>query len=84
MPIPSQIAADVAENPLAFPGLYQRYAVTDDGSALCPECCKTEASVIAESTPRDGWYVVADDINFEDEIWCSHCASRIPASYDED
>lgn len=85
MDISATIAADIAANPLAWPGLYPRYAITDDGGIICPSCCKSELALITESTPRDGWHVVAEDVNYEHQLWCSNCASRIPAAYlDED
>lgn len=82
---PAHIAADVAEQPYAWPGGYPKFAITDDGGCLCPKCCGTEADAIAESNSRDGWHVIAADINWEDtELHCAHCGDLIPAAYADD
>ena len=80
----AEIAAQVAANPYAWPGGYPTFAITDDGAALCPTCCKEEEETIAESFPGDGWHVIAQEINWEDpELLCDHCGERIESAYTE-
>lgn len=80
---PIEIANNIAENPWAFPGGYPRYALTDHGEALCDACCASEADCIEDSTPGDGWYVVASGINWEDQhLTCGHCNNQIQSAYD--
>ncbi|MBN30029.1 MAG: hypothetical protein CMB34_05135 [Euryarchaeota archaeon] len=76
------IAADVAANPYAWPGGYPRYAITDDGGALCPACCKDERELIDSAYDRDGWKVIASGIHWEGPpIICDHCSAEIPSAY---
>ena len=72
----------------AWPGGYPRFAITNDGGALCYGCLKTERHAILESIrdkKNNGWRVVAFDINWEDPgLYCAHCGSRIESAYAED
>ena len=78
----SNIAKSVVRNPYAWPGGYPRYVITDDGGALCPNCCKSEFRSIAGSYPGDGWAIIADDINWEDNnLHCDHCNKQIESAY---
>lgn len=71
-------AAYVARYRFAWPGGYALYAVTDDGAALCPNCCRSEYRRILESHPGDGWRVIGIDIVFSDEHeQCSNCDATI-------
>lgn len=76
---------DLARNPYAWPGGYPKFAIMDDGAALCPACVKREFHLVARSTREnacDGWHCVGVDINWEDaELACSHCDAAIPAAY---
>lgn len=71
--------------PYAWPGGYPMYAVTDDGGCLCWACLKSERRNILEAIAhrlRDGWLVVAVDINYEDtELACDHCSKTIESAY---
>lgn len=80
-----RIATSVATEPYAWPGGYPRYAICDDGGALCPRCCATERKEIATTTGHDGWCVIAADINWEDsDLYCDHCNSQIESAYSDD
>lgn len=74
-------------HPYAWPGGYPRFAVCDDGAALCHKCTKANAKLIIRSTreeARDGWDVAGVDINYEDEtLYCEHCNERIESAYGE-
>jgi hypothetical protein len=63
---------------------YPRYAVTDDGGALCKECCKTEFNSIDSSSPCDGWHVIGLEVNYEERIYCDHCSSIIESAYGDE
>jgi hypothetical protein len=81
----ADIAKHIARNPYAWPGGYPRFAITDDGGALCPKCCRAEFGLIARSLPGDGWHVVAHDINYEDNsLYCDHCNNQIESAYGDD
>ena len=77
---PATIAADIAANPYAWPGGYERWAITDDGGQLCHRCCKSEARSIAKSVPGDGWHVVVTIAACEVDDWshCNHCSTPLP------
>jgi hypothetical protein len=75
----------VRNGPYAWPGGYPLFFICDDGGALCCACVKTERRNIIESVAhqsRDGWRVVAADINWEDnDLNCDHCNKRIESAY---
>lgn len=73
-----RLADDLAANPLTWPGLYPRYGVTNDGQALCPDCCRTERSLIGTTTGSDGWCLVDVSVDWgDDDISCSHCSKSV-------
>jgi len=89
-----QFRADL-EQPYAWPGGYPRYFITSDGAALSykaakQEQCLIEAAILSnqshsEAQCHDGWYVVACDINWEDnELTCDHTGERIESAYGAD
>ncbi len=79
-----RLADSLVREPLSFPGLYPRYAITNDGQPLCSDCCKAERKLTATTTGTDGWCVVAVTINWEDAtLRCAHCSSRISSAYGE-
>lgn len=69
----------------AWPGGYPLFYICDDGGALCYNCAKTERRNVLESIntkSRDGWRVVAVDINWEDPyLYCDNCDDRIESAY---
>lgn len=69
------ISLDIIREPYAFPGCYEKIAITDDGGVLCHACVKSELRQIATSYKGDGWHVVGMDIveNFDDSIYCDNC-----------
>lgn len=74
------IAENIARQPFAWPGGYERYAVTDDGACLCWRCCRDEDERIAEATEGDGFFVIAEDntSNADQEpIQCDHCGMTV-------
>ena len=75
----ADIAKFVARTKFAFPGGYELFAITDDGAALCYDCCQTEFSQIVGSYPGDGWRVTAIDsmANYDDSFHCDHCNREI-------
>ncbi len=81
----NQLRKQLVDNPYAWPGGYPLFAVTDDGAALCKECCRTEADLIDNATVNDGWDVVALYVNWEDNtLYCDHCSQQIEAAYNDD
>jgi hypothetical protein len=77
-------ADQLARAPFAWPGGYPRYAITDDGGALCSHCCAEERRQIATTNGNDGWCVLALAINWEDaDLYCDHCSKPVPAAYQE-
>jgi hypothetical protein len=78
-------AKDVARNPYAWPGGYQRFLMLADGDCLCPACVKCEFKEIVWATMHSlnaGWLPAAGDINWEDaELYCAHCNAQIPPAY---
>lgn len=77
-----RFADNLVESPYAFPGGYPRYAVTNDGAALCHHCCKSERESIGTTTGNDGWCVAGLTINWTDHyLTCDHCGCLIDAAY---
>jgi len=81
---PAQLAQELVSNPYAWPGGYPQYAITNDCGVICHRCCKAAMESIEEATPDGEWYIVALDVNWEDNtLPCDHCGKLIPAAYDE-
>ena len=79
-----RLASRLAERPFTWPGGYPCHAVTNDGEALCHQCCVNERKQIATTTGSDGWCIVAIDVNWEDPaLHCAHCSNRISSAYAE-
>jgi hypothetical protein len=74
-----KIALDIIHEPYAWPGGYEKFAITDDGGALCHECVKSELRLISRSFPDDGWRVVDADLedNWNGPLYCDHCGRAI-------
>jgi hypothetical protein len=80
-----RLARSLVQAPFAWPGGYPRYAITNDGEALCPPCCQAEQRQIGTTTGTDGWCLLALAINWEDaDLTCAHCATSIPSAYGAD
>lgn len=79
------LLAEIIREPFAFPGGYEKYALTSDGGALCHECCKAESALIGDCDPEDtsGWRIVALDVNWEGDLFCDHCGESIGPEYSE-
>jgi len=66
----------------AWPGGYPVFYLCDDGGTLCPDCVNDPANPVHEDAPADGWRLVDNDVNWEDEhLHCDHCNARIPSAY---
>ena len=76
-----------ARRPFAWPGGYPTYFVCEDGAALCHRCVALERRNILEAVHhklRDGWQVVALDVNWEDpSLFCENCGEQIESAYGE-
>ena len=81
----SPIAASIARDPFAWPGGYERFAITDDGACLCHKCCKAEYAQIVAAQPGDGWHVVAQSSAAETDglTVCDHCNEVIIEDWQE-
>lgn len=79
--------SSIIQRPYAWPGGYPRYAVMEDGEALCAECCKRNASLIIQASEYEDkqWSLAGIDINWEDtSLVCSNCNEIIESAYGED
>jgi len=81
----SDFRAAVRHGPYAWPGGYPLYFLCDDGAALCCDCAKAERRNVLEAIAckaRNGWRVVGQDINWEDDtLLCDNCSDRIESAY---
>lgn len=81
----TQPIKNIIRAPYAFPGGYPKYLLMDDGEALCHKCAKSEYKQLLSSTRgqmRDGWQVICEDINWEQELYCAHCNAAIESAYE--
>ena len=79
-----QLADELADKPYSWPGCYPRYAVTNDGEALCAMCAETERDLIAATDGCDGWTIDRLAINWESKITCANCQDPIESAYSEE
>lgn len=74
--------------PYAWPGFYPLYFITSDGCALSFQAAQDNVGIIARSIrnkSRDGWRVVACDVNWENaSLYCDHTGELIESAYAED
>ena len=72
----------------AWPGGYPIVYVMNDGECMCPQCVKDNLEQIkaaTESQAQDGWQIVGDDINYEDQdMYCCNCNEKIDPAYPSD
>jgi len=84
----SDFRAIYRNGPFAWPGGYPMYFITDDGAALSWQSAQRNRRLILESIAqgsKDGWRVVAAEINWEDaELYCDDTGERIQSAYAED
>ena len=84
-PTHKDLLESLRDEPFAWPGGYPRYAVTDDGGAICSQCAKDEFDRLDESIPGDGFYISALTVNWEDNhLNCDHCSEMIESAYGDD
>lgn len=78
------LAESLINHPFAWPGGYPRYAVMDDGEALCHRCVSSNKMLIAKAPDGDEWHINMVSINWEDpQLFCAHCGKRIESAYAE-
>lgn len=69
-------------------GSYPKFWLTHDGATLSYQACRDNAARIGRSIrdrDRDGWRVVACDVNWEDpDMRCADTGERIESAYAED
>ena len=80
-----ELRATLRAGAYAWPGGYPMYFIASDGAALSFETVRAEYAQCARSTrdkARDGWQIVACDINYEDaELTCEHSGLPIGSAY---
>jgi len=79
----------IVRNPFAWPGGYERFAVTTDGAAICFKCCASEYAILLRSTrgrDNDGWTVEAasSDCEMDGPLSCDHCSREIIEDWQDD
>lgn len=80
----AKLVKDIVRNPYAFPGGYEKLAITGDGACLCSACITANFKNALHSTLfgyRDGWDVQAVDLtcNSDGPITCDHCSKELNA-----
>jgi hypothetical protein len=82
------LRATLRGGPYAWPGGYPLYFITHDGEALSFASVRKNLATILDSIAhnhKDGWRVVACDVNYEDStLTCADSGERIESAYGED
>jgi hypothetical protein len=81
----SDFRAAIRQGPYAWPGGYPIYFITSDGGVLSFKTASEERRQIIQSIGhdiRDGWKIVAAEINWEDALTCDHTGEQIECAYD--
>jgi hypothetical protein len=82
-----ELRATLRAGAYAWPGGYPMFFITSDGEALSFESVRAEYAQCARSTrdkARDGWQIVACDVNWENaELTCAHSGRMIESAYGE-
>jgi hypothetical protein len=83
-----QLRATLRAGDITFPGCYPLYFITSDGGALSFDTVRANLRNVLDSIrteSRDGWRVVACEVNYEDsELYDDHTGEQIPSAYGED
>lgn len=81
----AQLKACLRAGQWTMPGMYPLYFIADDGESLSFEAVRANLATVMDSIAhdiKDGWRVVALDVNYEDEgMTCSHTGKPIPSAY---
>jgi hypothetical protein len=81
----AELKATLRAGAYAWPGGYPLYFICDDGAALSFDSVKENLPQVIYAIRhglRDGWRVVACEINWEDnDLTCEHSGKPIPAAY---
>jgi len=84
----SDFRAAYRNGPYAWPGGYPLFFITSDGGALSFAAVRQERRQILEAIrdhSRDGWRVVAVEINYEDSfLTCDHTGEWIESAYGDE
>ena len=86
---PSDFGRALKQGPYAWPGGYPLFFVTEDGAAISFAAARKEAKLICDairdrSRSRNGWRVVACEVNWEDsDLVCDHTGKQIECAYGE-
>lgn len=80
------ITDSITNKPFAWPGGYERFAITDDGGVLCYRCVTAERETIEDSFPGDGWFIVGQSHDGETDALtiCDHCGTVIVEDWEEE
>lgn len=83
----AQMKATLRAGEYAWPGGYPMYFITSDGGSLSFDSVRENLRSIMDSIAndyRDGWKVIACEINWEDgDLYCDHSGKRIESAYAE-
>lgn len=81
----AQLRATLRAGAYAWPGGYPLYFLASDGEALSFDTVRAELRQCLRAlrdTSRDGWRIVACEINWEDaELTCAHSGNLIQSAY---
>lgn len=65
-------------------GGYPLFYLCADGGVLCPKCAN-ENKDLTNDPDDPQWFIIAYDINYEDEtMYCDHCNDHIVSAYGDD
>jgi len=82
-----ELNATLRNGQYAWPGGYPMFFITSDGAALHFDCVRENLRLVSDSVRnnlKDGWQVVAVDVNWEDpELYCDDCSNKIESAYAE-
>jgi len=81
---PADLAKLLVRHPYTY-GAYPLFGLTDDSGVLCRNCCRVEFRRIAESIPKDGFYLKSLHVNWENtSLYCDHCNDFLESAYGDD
>jgi hypothetical protein len=74
------IAKAFIRAPYAWPGGYPMFGLTQDNGILCHRCARDNVRLVLGEDPQ--WAIVAAQINWESELYCDNCSTKIEAAYE--
>lgn len=64
-------------------GKYPLYYIASDNGLICPDCVNSNLDLCRDKS-NDQWFIVAQEVNWESQLYCEACSTDILSAYSLD